>query len=213
MDVELRPYGERALLVQAAGLDDLSCRSGLSARLVADAGIGVVDFVWGADNLLLCFASVPDLRLVQSWFRRLDLDATAVATRLHEVVVRYDGPDLDFVADQVGLSVDRVIALHSQPEYVVRMLGFSPGFPYLDGLNHLLHMERRSQPRLRIEPGAVAIGGPHAGIYSVASPGGWHLLGRTDYPLFNDEAANSGELEPSKVFAFQPGDRVRFMPQ
>jgi len=93
------------------------------------------------------------------------------------------------------------------------MIGFTPGFPYLEGLDEALHLPRRASPRPRIEAGAVAIGGPHAGIYSVASPGGWHLLGRTPERLFDPPSAQGSAPEPRQVFRFAPGDRLRFQPQ
>ena len=73
-----------------------------------------------------------------------------------------------------------------------------------------LHLERRDSPRNHIEPGAVAIGGAHAGIYTVASPGGWHLLGHTDHSLFNLAAAQQSRPQSQEVFALSPGDQVRF---
>jgi biotin-dependent carboxylase-like uncharacterized protein len=124
--------------------------------------------------------------------------------------VIYDGPDLKRVAEETGLGVDEVVRIHTAPTYTVRMSGFTPGFPYLDGLDKQLHLPRRNLPRKRIKPGSVAIGGPHAGIYSVGSPGGWHLLGRTELPLFNPSAAKPETPDPREVFRFSPGDRLRF---
>jgi len=90
-------------------------------------------------------------------------------------------------------------------------MGFAPGFPYLDGLDERLHLKRKASPRDRIEPGSVAIGGSHAGIYSVASPGGWHLLGRTDFPLFQPEKARGTLSDAREVFALAAGDTVKFL--
>jgi len=126
------------------------------------------------------------------------------------VPVVYDGPDLKSVAQATGLDVDAVVAIHSAPIYRVRMMGFSPGFPYLDGLDPRLHLERKASPRDHIVPGAVAIGGRHAGIYSVASPGGWHILGRTELALFQPEKAKAESVDPREVFALAPGDEVKF---
>ena len=129
----------------------------------------------------------------------------------HRVVpVIYDGPDLGSVAKRLGWTIAALIEAHRSPTYTVRMNGFAPGFPYLDGLDPRLHLPRRENPRTRIAPGSVAIGGPHAGIYPIASPGGWHLLGRTEFPLFEPEAAQGSEADPRKVFPLQTGDTVRF---
>jgi KipI family sensor histidine kinase inhibitor len=124
--------------------------------------------------------------------------------RLVEVPVRYDGEDLDEVAERSGLGVAEVVARHCAPTYTVACLGFSRGFPYLDGLDPALRLPRRDTPRTRVAAGAVAIAGDQAGIYPQASPGGWHLLGSTDVQLFDVER------DPPSLLA--PGDRVRFVP-
>jgi KipI family sensor histidine kinase inhibitor len=123
--------------------------------------------------------------------------------RLHRIAVLYDGPDLDSVAQQTGLSAEAIIAIHTAPTYTVALLGFTPGFPYLYPLDPRLQLPRLQRPRTRVPAGSVAIGGEHAGIYSIASPGGWHLLGRTSTCLF--DPANA-----SDPFLFRPGDKVRF---
>jgi KipI family sensor histidine kinase inhibitor len=135
----------------------------------------------------------------------MDLETVPVAPgRLAEVPVRYDGEDLPAVADRLGLAVDEVVARHTAPTYTVACLGFSRGFPYLDGLDPVLRLPRRDTPRPRVPAGSVAIAADQAGIYPLASPGGWHLLGRTDVPLFDVHR------QPPALLA--PGDRVRFVP-
>ena len=114
------------------------------------------------------------------------------------------GPDLEFVAQHAGLSSDEVIALHSGPDYLVHMIGFAPGFPYLGGLDARLATPRRAQPRLVVPAGAVGIAGPQTGIYSLPTPGGWQLIGRTPLRLFNPEWD-----APSRLRA---GQRLRFVP-
>jgi KipI family sensor histidine kinase inhibitor len=124
--------------------------------------------------------------------------------RLVEIGVHYDGEDLAEVAERLGLEVPEVVARHTAPTYTVACLGFSRGFPYLDGLDPLLRLPRRDTPRARVPAGSVAIAAEQAGIYPQTSPGGWHLLGRTDVPLFDPGR------EPPALLA--PGDRVRFVP-
>ena len=124
--------------------------------------------------------------------------------RLVEIGVRYDGEDLPEVADRLGLEAAEVVARHTAPTYTVACLGFSRGFPYLDGLDPALRLPRRDTPRARVPAGSVAIAAEQAGIYPQTSPGGWHLLGRTDVPLFDPGR------EPPALLA--PGDRVRFVP-
>ncbi|WP_266183622.1 5-oxoprolinase subunit PxpB [Dyella humicola] len=112
------------------------------------------------------------------------------------------GPDLAAVAAHAGFACDEVIARHSAATYRVAMLGFAPGFPYLLGLDPTLAMPRRSDPRISVPAGSVAIGGEQTGIYPQALPGGWQLIGRTPRRLFDLHAATPSLL--------QPGDRVRF---
>ena len=206
----IRPYGERGYL-----LDQLS----ISKRFVIEQALsmtppdGFDEYVIGADNLLVLFQRPVSECVLYEWLSGLQceiLDGLNHSRRI-EVPVRYDGPDLATVAVATGLSEAEVVAIHSAPEYRVRMMGFAPGFPYLDGLDERLHLERKASPRDRIEPGSVAIGGSHAGIYSVASPGGWHLLGRTDFPLFQVEKTRGTVSDARQVFALGAGDTVKFL--
>ncbi|MDC0497408.1 allophanate hydrolase subunit 1 [bacterium] len=202
----VKPYGDRGILLSELSDTERSIAVGAFQKALPD---GCYEFVLGYDSLLL----VGEV----SQLRELDLDQIFAAAgqepsqrSVVEIDVHYDGEDLESVAEAIGASTDEVIRLHTSPVYTVRMMGFSPGFPYLDGLDERLHLERRESPRNRIEPGTVAIGGLHAGIYTVASPGGWHLLGRTEHPLFNLDAAASPGASVTDVFALSLGDRIRF---
>jgi inhibitor of KinA len=112
--------------------------------------------------------------------------------------------DLAEVASVHGLTVKDVIRLHSGAEYTVRMIGFAPGFPYLAGLPEQLVTPRRSVPRLRVPAGSVAIGGRQTGVYSLETPGGWQIIGRTPVRLFQPQH------DPPCLLS--AGDRVRFVP-
>lgn len=130
------------------------------------------------------------------------LSATA---RLVEIPVCYGGefgPDLEEVARQNGLTPAEVVEIHSAAEYLVYMIGFAPGFPYLGGMDERIATPRRSSPRLSIPRGSVGIGGKQTGIYPIESPGGWQIIGRTPVTLFQPEA------DPPSLL--RAGDRVRF---
>lgn len=116
----------------------------------------------------------------------------------------YDGEDLAAVAAHAGIGVEEVIARHSGVEYQVAMLGFLPGFPYLIGLDPAIAMPRLPTPRAEVPAGSVGIGGWQTGIYPVASPGGWRLIGRVAVSLFDPRA------EPPTLL--RPGDRLHFVP-
>jgi KipI family sensor histidine kinase inhibitor len=128
--------------------------------------------------------------------------------RTIEVPACYDGPamapDLANVGLLAGLAPADVVSLHSSAEYTVRFIGFSPGFPYLEGLPAPLHVPRLDRPRARVEPGSVAIAAGQAGIYPGATPGGWRIIARTPLRLFD------ASRERPCLLAI--GDRVRFVP-
>lgn len=214
MQVRLKAYGEYGIL--AYGLKE-SQRTALGQTLQTGLPTECLEYVEGHDTLLFIFRVPTPIQVLRNWLGKVaSLRSTsadsAILGHIREVPVRYDGVDLDFVARRTGLSKNEVIRIHSTPVYYVRMMGFSPGFPYLDGLDPRLQIARKDSPRKRVDPGSVAIGGPHTGIYSVASPGGWHLLGRTDLQLFDPEAAAGKTPDVDKVFLLAPGDRLRFQP-
>lgn len=112
------------------------------------------------------------------------------------------GPDLSSLAGTCNLSIDELVERHRSTEYRVAAIGFSPGFPYLQGLPKALHQPRQSSPR-PVPAGSVAVAGDQTGIYPFASQGGWHVIGRTDLQLFDPQREQSSLL--------QPGDKVRFV--
>ena len=112
------------------------------------------------------------------------------------------GPDLGRVAAQARLFPDEVVKRHTAAKYLVHLIGFAPGFPYLGGLPKELATPRHAKPRMAVPAGSVAIGGEQTGIYPQETPGGWNLIGCTPLRLFRPEA------EPP-VF-LQAGDEVRF---
>lgn len=210
MSLALKAYGERGVL--AYNLSEPK-RLALCRALMKEEPNECIEYIVGYDTVLFIFKRPTPTSKVAEWCSGIRaVRGSRLKGHIHEIPVLYDGPDLTLVAAQTGLSVDEVIAIHSSPVYTVRMMGFTPGFPYLDHLDERLHLPRKGVPHKRIEPGAVAIGGSHAGIYSVASPGGWHLLGHTELPLFDPIQAKGDTPDPQAVFRFSPGERLRFQP-
>jgi KipI family sensor histidine kinase inhibitor len=128
------------------------------------------------------------------------------AAGIIEIPVCYGGewgPDLEDVAAHHGMTSEEVIAMHSRGLYTVYMIGFTPGFPYLGGLDERLATPRKKEPRRRVPAGSVGIADRQTGIYPVASPGGWQLIGWTPLEIF--------DLTRSDPFYLKPGDRLRFV--
>ncbi|MEY4607158.1 MAG: hypothetical protein RLY45_1918 [Actinomycetota bacterium] len=195
--MRLLPCGPRAVLAEFDSLDEVMASA--SAWRTA-AWPSVVDIVPAARTVLV----VHDGSLDSSLLQASPLSTATVEADPVEILVAYDGPDLESVADAVGCSTAEVIALHSAPTYRVAFCGFMPGFAYMVGAPAELHLPRLSTPRVRVPAGSVAVAGGYSGIYPRESPGGWHLLGRADCELW-DERRHVPALLP-------PGAAVRFVP-
>lgn len=151
----------------------------------------------------------PYTRVTEELKRILKLtrekDKTA-KPRLVEIPVCYNGafgPDLEYVARHTKLTPQEVIASHTRGKYLVYMIGFAPGFPYLGGMPKKLATPRKQNPRPHIPAGTVGIAGGQTGVYPIETPGGWQLIGRTPLRLFDPE-----RNPPSLLHA---GDVVRFV--
>ncbi len=216
--IAFEPLGEAALLIRFGDRIDaaLNARVHGAAMILRAAEMpGVVDIVPAFTTLAVIYEPAVWSGAEGSPWRQLAeaLRAVFMAPPAHvsesaatiEIPVCYGdahGPDLAFVAQHCGLTIDEVIARHCAADYHVAMLGFAPGFPYLLGLDRALHAPRRANPRTRVPRGSVAIGGAQTGIYPSELPGGWQLLGRTPLRLFDPQR------DPACLLA--PGDRVRF---
>ncbi|AXF65728.1 5-oxoprolinase subunit PxpB [Leclercia adecarboxylata] len=171
----------------------------------------VVEAIPGMNNITVVLRNPHSVALdaierLQRWWE--ESEALEPDSRAIEIPVVYGtaaGPDLGEVARHAGLTEKQVVELHSSADYVVWFLGFQPGFPYLGGLPEQLATPRRAEPRLQVPAGSVGIGGSQTGIYPLATPGGWQLIGHTSLPLF-DPARDEPVL-------LRPGDTVRFIPQ
>lgn len=131
----------------------------------------------------------------------------AVAHPVVEIPVCYggeEGPDLESVCEQLEMTQEEFIALHSGHEYQVDLVGFTPGFAYIGGLDKQLNVSRRQEPRVCVPAGSVGIAGGMTGLYALQGPGGWPLIGRTSFILF-DAAADD-------PFVLVPGSKVVFVP-
>lgn len=191
--------GRRAVLVEVDSLEEATA---LSTRLRA-ARLDGVDDVVGALRTVLVRGSLPATQLRDLVASHLEGDAPAIAADEIVVPVVYDGDDLVDVADRAGMDVAEVIAAHAGATYTAAFCGFSPGFAYLTGLPAALRLPRRSTPRPRVPAGSVAIAGDLSAVYPTASPGGWHLLGRTDLVLFDASRSRPALIAPGATVRFE----------
>lgn len=197
--IEARPAGERALMLD---LPDNAAAVRVARRLVAECP-ELQDVVPGHCTVLASWTAAQPERLLELAEAALRDDAPPVPGARHVIPVRYDGPDLREVAELTGLSPEEVVARHLQSEYVAGFLGFAPGFAYLLDGDERLHVPRRTEPRVRVPAGTVALGGVYSGVYPRDSPGGWRLIGSTGTVFFDPTG------EPPALLA--AGDRVRFV--
>ena len=167
---------------------------------VIDVVPAYASFTVHYDPLRLSSAEITDR--VRDALRDVPRDHASTDGPLVTIPVRYDGPDLDAVAEATGKSVEEVIDLHSGVTYHVYMMGFAPGFAYLGDLDPALHLPRHATPRTRVPRGSVGIAGAQTAVYPVETPGGWHLIGTTDLTLFD-----ARRDPPARLHS---GDRVRF---
>ncbi|ORM73224.1 hypothetical protein HA48_10680 [Pantoea wallisii] len=204
--------GERAVVLELEPPVSLASQQriwGLCQRLQQNEQ--VQEAIPGMNNLTLLLRD-PQLKALdaierlQRWWE--ESEAQIPPSRLVEIPVVYGGeagPDLAEVAERAGMTPKQVVELHSATDYVVYFIGFQPGFPYLGGLDERLHTPRRAEPRVVVPAGSVGIGGSQTGIYPLAAPGGWQLIGHTPLSLFDPDA------QPPTLL--RPGDSVRFVPQ
>jgi len=210
-DKSISPLGDSAVTVRIGdGIsEELSELVVRRARAISQEGIpGVLDIVPAYGSLTVHYdaRTIPYTDIRKRLLAiRTEPDSDVAATRepvKHVIDVRYDGEDLDEVARLTRLTVDRIIEIHASVEYRVFVIGFVPGFAYLGPLDPRLVLPRRESPRKRVPVDAAAIAESQTGVYPSETPGGWHLIGRTDVKLFDSLR------DPPSTFAV--GDRVRF---
>ncbi|WP_255990143.1 5-oxoprolinase subunit PxpB [Chitinolyticbacter albus] len=205
----IQALGECALTL-TVGTDLPSQRRLWAAWHALQQRLPEVEWVLGMGNLsgrfdpLVTAARLVEKALEGAWTH--SLGGKFGEGRVIEIPVRYggeQGPDLAVVAALLDLAESEVIERHTAAEYVVYCLGFLPGFAYLGGLDARIAVPRRAEPRRRVPAGSVGIAGNQTGVYPLASPGGWQLIGRSDIQLFDPYRETPVLLAP--------GDTVRFV--
>ncbi|MGN9837734.1 5-oxoprolinase subunit B family protein [Nonomuraea sp. H19] len=198
--MRLRHYGDTALLVELRDLDEVVQ---LYDALAADPPPGVTDVLPAARTVLVRFEPPTSPSEVESAVRAVRPAAGRRASMGEvEIPVVYDGADLADVAALTGLTEREVVAAHTRTPWTVAFSGFAPGFGYLIGGDPRLVVPRRSESRVRVPAGSIALAGEFSGVYPRESPGGWQLIGHTDVTVW--------DLGASPPALLRPGVRVRF---
>ena len=218
MSARFLPAGDSAIAVEFGREIDLNINNQVAAmRTVIEAAIdegklkGIVELVptYGSllvvyDQLAVGYAGlIEQLKILAEGLEGVEIPDREVV----EIPVVYGGeygPDLGIVAQLNSLSEDEVIKRHSETEYPIYMLGFVAGFPYLGGMDKSIAAPRKQTPRLKIPAGSVGIAGQQTGIYSVESPGGWQIIGRTPLKLY--------DADGEKPILLRAGQSIRFKP-
>lgn len=179
---------------------------------------GIVDLVPAFCSILISYDPklIPynDLCARLNQFLTRSADIEVKQKKIVSIPVCYEGeygPDLSFVAEHAGLSEQEVIDIHTSKEYLIYMLGFQPGFPYLGGLDERIFTPRLSTPRTLIRAGSVGIGGEQTGLYPLASPGGWQIIGTTPVKAYNSQKNPSIPYEAGDYIRFYPITKERFL--
>ena len=187
--------------------------------LLKESGIaGIVETIPTYRSLLIQYdPGVISYKSLEGKLKKLlaRLDSVEIPpSEVLEVPVLYGGeemgPDLKFVAENAKMSEEEVIKLHSEPEYLIYMLGFTPGFTYLGGLNDAIETPRLKTPRVKIPAGSVGIAGKQTGVYPIDSPGGGKLIGRTPLKMYDADREKPILPEAGQYIKFVPIDRAEF---
>ena len=208
------PMGDHTLVIEFGNHIEPECNArvhSLTRALDLSTPTGVVAVIPTYRSLTIQYdANLIGYKDLTNQLRDIDVNSNAheiLTNRIVHLPTIYGlefGPDLEFVARHSELSAEEVIRVHSATDYLVYMMGFTPGFPYLGGMSEEIATPRLETPRNSIPAGSVGIAESQTGVYPIDTPGGWRILGRTPLKLFD-----TSRERPSLIAA---GDYVRFVP-
>ncbi|WP_377887316.1 5-oxoprolinase subunit PxpB [Alkalihalobacillus sp. R86527] len=213
MNITFHPLGEAAVKLSYSEEVSPSLTSRIQAfcRELASLNIdGISEWVPAYDSITIYYEPWV---LTYAEITEILENITAVATEesQRKVIVTIPtlyggeyGPDLEELANQKGMQRDDIIHIHTNEDYLVNMIGFLPGFPYLSGLDERIAASRLDTPRQKVPAGSVGIAEAQTGVYPIESPGGWNIIGRTPLRLFQPKR--------DVPFLLNQGDYLRFQP-
>jgi len=206
-------FGVKAILIEwPAQIDENNLKDIIQfkEKVNADKNDFIEDCIIGYNSLTIIYLNeIPDFISERDTLELLylkDLSENQAANFSWKVPVCYDlafGIDLEEISKNIKLPIEKIIRLHTAAIYTVYFIGFLPGFLYLGGLDNRLEMKRKSDPRLNVPKGSVAIGGAQTGVYPTDSAGGWNIIGRTPISFFDIKNSNP-------CFA-KSGDKIQFV--
>lgn len=210
----IKPFGNSALLIeweQSIKIETLNEITQLNEIIRKAELHGVIETIPAYASLTVFFqpekTTFETLKDIISLRKDSDFEITTESSKLWEIPVKYGNTfknDLSLYLEIVGISMTELVHLHSERVYDIYFMGFLPGFMYLGGLDEKLSVPRKQTPDLKIPAGSVAIGGRQTGIYPQESPGGWYVIGNTDFVCV--------DYTKNPITPLKAGDKVRFVP-
>lgn len=212
--ITYKPFGNQIILLEWKTRIDTSILKEIirfKNKIEFQKKILYTDLIVGYNSLAIKYKKPfldfsIELEILKS-IEKIEIQTERDTNFIFEIPVCYDvnfGIDLEEISAKSGLSIDKIIKLHSERIYTIFFIGFLPGFLYLGGLNEQLFFDRKANPRIQVEKGSVAIGGQQTGVYPNDSAGGWNVIGKTPINFFDIENVNP-------CFA-KAGDKVKFKP-
>ncbi len=219
-DVRFLLTGDTSLTVEFGNEISEAINKQIRAYNIAlgEAGIpGIVETVPTYRSLMIHYdpavIAYGELRVkLEELLTKMD-DIVIPPSDVLEVPVLYGGemgPDLPFVAENAGMTEDEVVKIHTSTEYLIYMLGFTPGFTYLGGMSDAIATPRLKQPRVKIPAGSVGIAGSQTGIYPIDSPGGWQLIGRTPVKMYDPDRETPILPQAGQYIKFYAVDQAEY---
>lgn len=220
MRFTVKPLGDQAVIIEVA--KKMSRHAQIAIRGIAKildetSPSWLIEYIPAYTTITILYQPDAFISYTKSPFETVRMELQKLFPHVHDtsdfeektikIPVLYgghSGPDLQFVATHNGLTEEEVIQIHTARDYVVHMIGFAPGFPFIGGMSEKIATPRKDTPRLVIPARSVGIAGTQTGVYPIETPGGWQLIGRTPLELFLPNQA-----VPSLLKA---GDKIRFYP-
>jgi KipI family sensor histidine kinase inhibitor len=212
--------GDRALVIEFGDSIEDQVNSkirSLTLAIESEGIIGIIETIPTYRSLMVIYEPmiieleelIDKLKLIEAKMDKMKLPDAKVI----EIPTLYGGeygPDIEFVADHNKISSEEVIKIHTSREYLIYMIGFTPGFPYLGGMNDKIAAPRLQVPRTKIPVGSVGIAGEQTGIYPIESPGGWQLIGRTPVKLYDPYRKDPVLLNAGDYIKFVQIDEMEY---